>query len=206
MGIVNFKLGKDGVNLASQFLGVTEVSASIRDSGLLQLWSIGLWLPITAVIFMAKFGGFTALTLLGIYTLIVIIHMISELTEKRIGNASIMLATISSGLLILQWQYGIEEGFMVIYSIVAMALLIRNNGSNEVIYSIGMSLLAVPMLISLVARKSNELIDTELIPSLGITKISILCTAILVMIYLSKAAKMEKLLSPCSSITLATNS
>ena len=205
MGIVNFKLGKNGVNLASKFLGVTEVSASIRDSGLLQLWSIGLWLPITTIIFMAKFGGFTALTLLGIYTLIVIIHMISELTEKRIGNASIMLATISSGLLILQWQYGIEEGFMVIYSIVAMALLIRNNGSNEVIYSIGMSLLAVPMLISLVARKSNELIDTELIPSLGITKISILCTAILVIIYLSKAAKMEKLLSPAlASLWLLT--
>jgi hypothetical protein len=205
MAIVNFNLGKNGVNLASQFLGLTEVSASIRDSGLLQLWSIGLWLPITTIIFMAKFGGFTALTLLGIYTLIVIIHMVSELTEKRIGNATIMLAIISSGLLILQWQYGLEEGFMAIYSIVAIALLIRNNGSNEAIYSIGMSLLAVPMLINLVARRPNQLIDTELIPNLGITKVSLLCTAILVMIYLSKAAKMEKLLSPAlASLWLLT--
>ena len=60
MVVVNYRLGNNGVNIASKFLGVTEISAAIRDSGVLQLWSIGLWLPIITITFMANFGGFTA--------------------------------------------------------------------------------------------------------------------------------------------------
>jgi len=200
MFIVNIRLGKNGVNLASQFLGLTEISASIRDSGMLQLWSIGLWLPIITILFMAKFGGFTALTLLGIFGIIIAIHVISELTKKRIGNASIMLAVISLGLVIIQWQYGLEESVMLTYCIVAIALLVQNDGANESIYSIGMSLMAIPMLISLVSRNSIELADTNIIPSLGIAKISLFCTTILVIVYLSKSQKMEKLLSPALAV------
>ena len=46
MFVVNEKLGSTNVNLASKFLGVSEISASIRDSGTLQLWSLGLWLSL----------------------------------------------------------------------------------------------------------------------------------------------------------------
>lgn len=205
MAIVNIRLGENGVNLASRFLGLTEMSASIRDSGALQLWSIGLWLPIITIIFMSNFGGFTALTLLGIFAIITIIHVVAEITKKRIGKISIMLGIISSGLLILQWQYGLEESLMLIYCLVTLTLLIQNNGSNEEIYSIGMSLMAIPMLITLVARKSNELIDSDIIPSFGIAKISLLCTALMIFVYLSKAQKMEKLLTPAlASLWLLT--
>ena len=85
MIIVNYRLGENDVNLASKFLGVTEISASIRDSGLLQLWSIGLWLPLITITFMANFGGFTAVTILIILGIITSLHLISELKKKRIG-------------------------------------------------------------------------------------------------------------------------
>jgi hypothetical protein len=205
MAVVNIRLGKNGVNLASRFLGLTEISASMRDSGALQLWSIGLWLPIITIIFMSKFGGFTALTLIGILLIITIIHMVSDLIGKRIGNTSIMLAIISVGLLILQWQYGLEESLMLIYCIVTLNLLIQNNGSNESVYSIGMSLMAVPMLISLVTRNSFQLVDADILPSLGIARVSLFCTVVIVLAYLSKAQKMEKLLSPAlASLWLLT--
>ena len=196
MATVNIKLGENGVNLASKFIGLTEMSASIRDSGMLQLWSIGLWLPIITIIFMAKFGGFTALTILGIFAIITALHLISELASKRIGDSSIMLITLSLGYLTIQWQYGLEEVLMLIYCIVAITLFIRNDGTNESIFSIGMSLMAVPMLISLVSRNPNELMDTNAIPSLGITRVSLFCTAGLILVYLSKAKEMEKLLNP----------
>ena len=48
--LVNSKMGDSGVNLASGFMGITEISASIRDSGLLNLWSIGLWLPMLTIV------------------------------------------------------------------------------------------------------------------------------------------------------------
>ena len=56
MLIVNLQLGETGVNLAAGFLGITEVSASIRDSGVLQL-AIGLWLPMVTIVVMAHAGG-----------------------------------------------------------------------------------------------------------------------------------------------------
>ena len=37
MAIVNENMGKTDVNLASKFLGISEISASLRDSGALQL-------------------------------------------------------------------------------------------------------------------------------------------------------------------------
>jgi len=205
MAIVNIKLGKNGVNLASKFLGLTEVSASIRDSGTLQLWSIGLWLPIATIIFMTRFGGFTAPTLLVIFAMITTIHVISELTGKRIGDSSSMLGFIAAGLLILQWQYGLEEVLMLIYCITTLTLLIQNDGEKETIYSVTMILMAVPMLIHLVSRNPTELSGANDIPSIGIAKISLFCTTTLVLAYLSKSQKMEKLLNPAlASLWLLT--
>ena len=55
--LVNERMCKTDVNLASKFLCIYEISASIRDSGGLQLWSLGLWLPMVSILFLAQFGG-----------------------------------------------------------------------------------------------------------------------------------------------------
>ena len=196
MIIVNYRLGENDVNLASKFLGVTEISASIRDSGLLQLWSIGLWLPLITITFMANFGGFTAVTILIILGIITSLHLISELKKKRIGNSTVMLTTLAIGYLIVQWQFGLDEILMIIYCLAAGVLFFKNGGNKDGVYSIGMTLMGLPMLIGLISRGRNELIDTDMIPELGIGKASLLCTTIIIFSYLIKINKIEKLLNP----------
>tara|TARA_B100000214_G_scaffold238999_1_gene174800 strand:- start:1969 stop:5775 length:3807 start_codon:yes stop_codon:yes gene_type:complete len=196
MIIVNYKLGENDVNLASKFLGVTEISASIRDSGLLQLWSIGLWLPLMTITFMANFGGFTAITILIILGIITSLHLISELNKKRIGNSTVMLTTLAIGFLIVQWQFGLDEILMIIYCLAAGILFFKNDEQKDGIYSIGMTLMGLPMLISIISRGRNELVDTDIIPELGIGKVSLLCTTIIIFSYLIKINKIEKLLNP----------
>ena len=196
MIVVNYKLGNNGVNIASKFLGVTEISAAIRDSGLLQLWSIGLWLPIITITFMANFGGFTAVTILIILGIITLLHMFSELNKQRIGNSTVMLTTLAIGYLIVQWQFGLEEILMIIYCLATGFLFFKNGENKDGIYSVGMILMGLPMLISLISRSQNELIDTDIIPEWGIEKISLVCTAIIIFSYLIKMNKIEKLLNP----------
>ena len=75
MFVVNSRVGENGVNLASGFLGTSELSASIRDSGILNLWSIGLWLPMVTIIFMAQFDGFTDFSLVSLLAIIAALHV-----------------------------------------------------------------------------------------------------------------------------------
>ena len=196
MVIVNYRLGDNGVNIASKFLGVTEISAAIRDSGLLQLWSIGLWLPIITITFMANFGGFTAVTILMILGIITLLHLTSELKKQRIGNSTVMLTTLAIGYLIVQWQFGLEEILMIIYCLAAGFLFYNNEENKDDIYSVGMTLMGLPMLVSLISKSQNELIDTDIIPQLGIEKVSLICTIIIIFSYLIKINKIEKLLNP----------
>ena len=196
MVIVNYRLGNNGVNIASKFLGVTEISAAIRDSGLLQLWSIGLWLPIITITFMANFGGFTAVTILMILGIITVLHLVSELKKQRIGNSTVMLTTLAIGYLIVQWQFGLEEILMIIYCLAAGFLFYNSEENKDGIYSVGMTLMGLPMLVSLISRSQNELIDTEILPQLGIEKVSLICTTIIIFSYLIKINKIEKLLNP----------
>ena len=78
MAIVNENMGKTDVNLASKFLGISEISASLRDSGALQLWSLGLWLPMISILFMAQFGAFTSPTLLLVSGLLWGLHVLAH--------------------------------------------------------------------------------------------------------------------------------
>tara|TARA_B100001142_G_scaffold204555_1_gene202912 strand:+ start:16 stop:1953 length:1938 start_codon:yes stop_codon:yes gene_type:complete len=145
---------------------------------------------------MANFGGFTAVTILIILGIITSLHLISELKKKRIGNSTVMLTTLAIGYLIVQWQFGLDEILMIIYCLAAGVLFFKNGGNKDGVYSIGMTLMGLPMLIGLISRGRNELIDTDMIPELGIGKASILCTTIIIFSYLIKINKIEKLLNP----------
>ena len=94
MFVVNEKLGSTNVNLASKFLGVSEISASIRDAATLQLWSLGLWIPMVTTIFMAQFGGFSATTLILVCGTIWALHLIAHVRKVRVGGVDMMLGII----------------------------------------------------------------------------------------------------------------
>ena len=192
MAIVNIKLGKNNVNLASKFLGLTEISATIRDSEILQLWSIGLWLPMISIIIICQLGGFNSLTLLFVLTLLIMIHIISEILDHRIGEINNLLIIIAISIGILQWEHGLDEFFIIIMLISVLPALYRD--VNDHVHT-GMSLMSIPLLIFIFRRNvSNGLISNGHLPNLEISWIALICTTILIVLYLRKAETIEKIL------------
>ena len=192
MAIVNIKLGKNNVNLASKFLGLTEISATIRDSEILQLWSIGLWLPMISIIIICQLGGFNSLTLLFVLTLLIMIHIISEILDHRIGEINNLLIIIAISIGILQWEHGLDEFFIIIMLISVLPALYRD--VNDHIHT-GMSLMSIPLLIFIFRRNvSNGLISNGHLPNLEISWIALICTTILIVLYLRKSETIEKIL------------
>ena len=192
MSVVNIKLGKTNVNLASKFLGLTEISATIRDSEIFQLWSMGLWLPMISIIVICQLGGFNSLTLLFVLTLLIMIHVISEILDYRVGKIDNLLIIITISIGILQWEHGLDEFFVMIMLISVIPVLYGN--VSEHIHT-GMSLMSVPLLISIFRRNiSNKLSNTGYLPDLEIAWVALLCTTILITIYLKRAETIEKIL------------
>jgi len=201
--VVNTKMGESGVNLASGFLGISEISASIRDSGALQLWSLGLWLPMVTILFLAQFGGFTSVSICIILALLACVHVVAHVLEFRSGSSSSIMGFLALATVIVQWRHGIDEVMMGILCISISTLLFFDE-NDEGRFSLSMILMTLPLLVLLTDRDPTlVLAKSESMPNPGEGLASVLCTLILLGVYLPRAEKMEKLLKPASaSLTL----
>jgi len=200
--VVNVRMGDTGVNLASGFLGITEVSASIRDSGVLQLWSLGLWLPVVTILFMAQFGGFTAVTIVSVLALLAGIHVCAHILGYRTGSPRGMMGILTLATVVIQWRHGLDEAMMGVLC-VSIALLMYFDEDSEERFSLGMLLMLLPLLVVMTNREPTLVLNgTTSVPAPGVSLAAVLCTAVMVAVYLPKAEKMEKILKP-ASVSLA---
>ena len=149
MVVVNVRMGDEGVNLASKFLGLSEVSASIRDSGALQLWSIGLWLPMLTILLMSQFGGFNAITLLILVSMLVALHLVCEVAGLRIGEPMSMAGILTFSLVAMQWRNGLFVPLSVLLCLSLMILMFVRGSSRESLYTGGLTLMSMPILLAL---------------------------------------------------------
>jgi len=195
--VVNIRLGETGVNLAARFLGVTEMSASIRDSGVLQLWSIGLWLPLLTMIFMAHFGGFTAVTLLLLLLLLTALHFGAEITGRRVGDAGNMVTVLAVAVVVMEWRHGLFVPLSALLCLSIASLMLTQARDNESLYTSGMSLMSLPLLLALSGREATRILElTESLPEADMVLVSVACAAIVLGVYLPRAGSIEKLLNP----------
>ena len=200
MLIVNLQLGETGVNLAAGFLGITEVSASIRDSGALQLWAIGLWLPMVTIIVMAHAGGFTAITLLAVMLVVSLSHLGAEFAGKRLGGPVALLGVIAVSAAVLGWRHGLDEMWIILMLIATASILYRGNPENEPVFTNGMALMSLPLIIAISTKDPSRILEsTDSIPELDLSLTSVTCTCLVMVFYLPRAEKMEKLLKPAAA-------
>ena len=199
MAIVNENMGKTDVNLASKFLGISEISASLRDSGALQLWSLGLWLPMISILFMAQFGAFTSPTLLLVSGLLWGLHVLAHARGVRIGNASLMIGIILFSSLVIQWRHGMGEYVSILVCIVLVSILLTKR-EGEGFLTTSMGAMGIPLLLLIPNRNiSIVLEDFSFLPAIEPSMIAIASTGLLLAIYLPKAAEIEDLLKPALS-------
>ena len=195
--VVNVRLGETGVNLAARFLGVTEISASIRDSGALQLWSIGWWLPLLTMIFMAHFGGFTAVTLLLVLLLLTTLHFGAEIAGRRVGDAGNMVTVLAIAVVVMEWRHGLFVPLSALLCLSIASLMLTRAWDNENLYTSGMSMMSLPLLLALSGREATRILElTESLPEVDMVLVSVACAAIVLGVYLPRAGGIEKLLNP----------
>ena len=201
--VVNTRMGENGVNLASRFLGVSEVSSSIRDSGVLQLWSIGLWLPSLTILFLAQFGGFDSVTIVAIVSLLAITHSLACIKGLRAGGGGGIMCAVAIIAVVVQWRHGLDQSMMAILCI-TVGFLIRF-GEDE--FSLGMGLASLPVLVAIVDRQGSATLshpdwlpfEIDDLPSPNAEVMAVVCLAVLLAIYLPKSDKLEKILPAAAS-------
>ena len=197
MIVVNVRMGEEGVNLASKFLGLSEVSASIRDSGALQLWSIGLWLPMLTILLMSQFGGFNAITLLILVSMLVALHLVCEVVGLRVGEPLSMAAILTISLIAMQWRNGLFVPLSVLLCLSLMILMFVRGSSRESLYTGGLALMSMPILLALSGHKPVlELDSTDILPVFDSAMLSVALAAGVLAIYLPRSGTIEKLLNP----------
>ena len=200
MLIVNLQLGKTGVNLAAGFLGITEVSASIRDSGVLQLWAIGLWLPMVTIVVMAHAGSFTAITLLAVVSVVSLSHLGAQFFGKRLGGPIALLGVIAVSAAVLGWRHGLDEIWIILLLIATASILYRGDPENEPVFTNGMALMSLPLIIAISTKDPSRILDsTDSIPNIDLSLTAVTCTGLVMGFYLPRAEKMEKLLKPAAA-------
>jgi len=205
MAIVNEKMGKTDVNLASKFLGISEISASIRDSGALQLWSLGLWLPMVSILFLAQFGGFTSHSLLIVSGLLWGLHVLAHMRGVRVGDMNLMIGTIILSSLLIQWRHGMGEYVSLLVCLVLISILLtKREGSS--FFTTSMGSMGVPLLLLIPDRRVALILEGfSSLPSIEPSVIAISSTGILLVAYLPRAGEIEDLLKPAlSSLWLMT--
>ena len=199
IALVNEKMGKSDVNLASKFLGISEISASIRDSGALQLWSLGLWLPMVSILFMAQFGAFTSPTILLVSGLLWGLHLLAHLRGVRVGEVSLMVGIILLSGLIIQWRHGMGEYLSLLICLILVSVLLSKR-EDEGFYTTSMGIMGVPLLLLIPDRNITMILeDFSYLPEIEAPVIAISSTAILLSVYLPKAGEIEDLLKPAMS-------
>jgi len=200
MMIVNLKMGENGVNLAAGFLGITEISASIRDSGALQLWSMGLWIPVITILVMTQLGGFTAPTLIVLTTLLFSLHIGAESLNRRVGSPVAMIATMALCASILSWRHGLNEVWMIITAISIFSVLARTDTTKEATYTNAIALSSLPILVTISSKEPIVILEaTDSIPTFDISMMAVLCAGLVLSIYLPKAERMDKILKPAAA-------
>ena len=206
MFIVNSRIEKTGVNLASGFLGITEISATIRDSGLLNLWSIGLWLPMLTIVLLAEFGGFTTVSLVVILAMLSGLHVSSFIMGLRDGNEQLIMSVLALSFLVIQWRHGLNEPIMLLMCTTVASILYFGEEST---FSLGMVFVSIPILIFGTGRNSSDLKTPEwfyemteggVLDAIPEAEIFAIFSAVLMLgVFLPRAGSMESLLKPSIS-------
>ena len=209
--LVNSKMGDSGVNLASGFVGITEISASIRDSGLLNLWSIGLWLPMLTIVILAHFDGFNTFSLVSLLALISALHIVSFALGLRSSGEEGIIWIVAITYLTIQWNHGLDEWIIVLMCLSISSILYFG---KDAVYGLGIGMVAVPMLVYWTGRDpSSGLSNPKWISDsdsalfyesiYDVEFLAIACTIVVLSVYLPRAEHMENMLRPaCSALIL----
>ena len=133
------KHGETGFNLASRLGGMSELSARLRDSAVLQLWNLSFLLTLFVTWSVTRPGALPAIGLFGILTILMISHAIMVLFEKHRGRPRTLMTVWGVATIALSWTYG-QQAIWAITLVITCAILLfasdrmkRSGASDELL-------------------------------------------------------------------------
>ena len=211
---VNIKQGGVGINLAARLLGLSEIGARMRDSGLLKLWNISFILSVFTIWAVARPDGLPAIGLLCSFGALIISHSFMVYIGKHEGKPRTLMTIWGIFAIILSYSFGFGGVFAIFLIIASLLLLLhgdslrkKNTHMAEIeaaealpgqLLSLMMGLLAgLFIVIALKPLNQQELAGVEMLPD-SVTNLLILVYVSYagLVLYLQRAAKVEKMLPP----------
>ena len=221
---LNLKLGDSGVNLAGRLVGMSELSARMRDSGLMRLWNISFLTTLLAIIFMISPGIIPAYGVISAMGVLILSHSVAIRIDRHQGTPRFILISWAISALIIQWRFGFGAFWITFFGISSIMIVNwsqansdkKNRGETlshqailpEKLITITLGLMAVMlMLIALDEPLTSTLSYSRFwendVTNLRVGSISAVVT--MVVIYLPRASKLEKLLpSAIACISILT--
>jgi len=202
--IVNLDSPDGGINLANRFLGVQEVSARLRDSGLLKVWNLGFVLGVIAILFISQSPELTGTYLLLLVGIFLGIHIGSEFAGRHQGNPRFLLVTSGVMMYALMWRHGMMEYFLPILTILTLTLGFgrRGKGGEDGIHIVNMSIVTFAILIwgSTSSRPPIIPLNGPIeLPAEFTVWIVLACVIATIGIYIPRISKLENILRPAIS-------
>ena len=219
---LNFKLGDSGVNLAGRLVGMSELSARMRDSGMMRLWNISFITILLAMLFITNPGTIPAYGMVSAMGLILIYHSVAMRMDMHQGTPRTIIVSWSIAALVLQWRFGFGAFWIALLGVSSVLIISWSELNAKRItegekishqaimpgnlITISLGFIAVMlMLIGLNEPLNNPLTYGDKFPN-DVTNLrfaSIAAISTVGGLYLPRASKLEKLLpSAISSIAV----
>jgi len=212
---INLKLGDTGVNLASRLIGMSELSARLRDSGMMRLWNIGFLMSLTTILFITRQGAIEASSLIILMGLLLVSHSIIMRMDRHQGTPRLILLSWGIAAVILQWKFGFAAIWIAILGLCSL-IIVRWSEENAQRYEAGegistealmpgklvtitLSLMAVIAIIISLDKHINYPLDNYDLFPIGNDELRLATLAVLGTIgflYLPRASSFDKLLPP----------
>ena len=214
---VNAKLGSTNLNLAAAVPGLSEFGARLRDSNFMNLWNIGFIVALISISAITQPGKVPAVGLIVSLNLLVVAHAAMAYFQIHRGNPRTLLGIWGAFTIVISWVFGYSP-FWTLGLFIAVLLLLLDSDrllrtdiaklDLEAKEAMPAKLLTMSMglvagyLIVLILEPPKQIYLTgyDLISDraleaqyLGFISVGML------LLYLRRAAKLEKLLPPTIS-------
>ena len=202
--IVNLDSPDGGINLADRFLGIQEVSARLRDSGLLKVWNLGFVLGNIAILFVSETSGLTGPLLLLLIGIFLGVHIGSEFANRHQGNPRFLLIISGVTLYVLMWRHGMVEYFLPILTVLSITLGFgrRGKGGEDGIHIVNMYIVTFAVLIWATTSSRPPIYPLTgpiELPDSWIVWVILSCVTAIISIYIPRISKLENILRPAIS-------
>jgi hypothetical protein len=115
------RFGDSSLNISSGIIGTSEISASIKQSGTLDLWNLALWIPVSSTALLLLSGHLTDLEAPLILMVISIGHAWFSLIGIRRDSSMSIPIFIGLGGVLLQW-IGADASMLIL--VIAVGVLV----------------------------------------------------------------------------------